>query len=146
MKTLTHQDLDWQLHLAGIHPAAMVVKDELYRQIKKQWLGLNFGMSLDAHLKVAGLVKWDGERSDCDDYADEARLLMQRIHRKTPGSANTAAAFGVIRYFDQRPQVGWHWINVAICGKGEAVFYEPQTCSIRELSSDEIRSINAVYI
>lgn len=136
--------LSWRLNEAGIHPAALIIKDELYKALSAKWILVNFTFSLRAHLKVAGLIKWDEERTDCDDYADEARLLMQRIHRQTPGSANSAAAFGLMRYKDKL--IGWHWINFAIVAKGRVLFYDPQFWCERVLNQQELNSVNAIYV
>jgi hypothetical protein len=83
---------------------------------------------------------YSAEDNDCDDFARGAAFLAQVLHHNTPDRAkHVGLAFGEFCYISNT--IGSHAINMFVCREDGALkigFYEPQTCSVVELTPDEI--------
>jgi len=106
----------------GIRERALNLLDSQYACPSRKWIEGGFADWFTATLQ-AMRFNYAPMSSDCDDFADLARVFAQWCNSRTTDD-EVALAFGVFGYFSET--IGGHCINVAIIGGKELAFYEPQ--------------------
>lgn len=119
------------------------IEDVLYSVPDWDWLVGVFSPDFKARWPEMGLVNFKPEKTDCDDYADEARTLMKRFWRKqsTQGPARGILFEGVKFVPDGSVphKIQWtlRWMN----GDWFVGLYEPQIPGPIEMSPTEKKSV-----
>jgi hypothetical protein len=147
VKIIPYSDIERIVSAAGPMPD-IVFLDEQYAEPTLSYLQHEFSHALTANLTAQGLMGYDVESNDCDDFAVEAWALMRRCHSRTikqEGYVRCSIAFGCWQYRPANSNGATHIINCAVIDNG-LVFYEPQTQSVIQLTDEEISTCYSLMI
>ena len=128
---------------SGIVTARPIILDDKYRLPDYSWVTSTFASKLRKFQNDLHLNRWTEVSNDCDDFSEDARFLMRKLHRNTHEGNQYGIAFGIIAYQadveSPNKELG-HELNFFISiidGKPTLNFFEPQTGLISNLSVKE---------
>lgn len=136
--------------LAHLTPGAPVIliNDDKYLLPTPGWIKNDFSAGLFEFQAFFGISRWSTESNDCDKFALATVFYAHWLHEKSPNRTVSAGiTCGEVYYISSRG--GPHAINFfVVSNKGElqVIFYEPQTCSIIQLSPAELKSITLLKL
>mgnify|MGYP001458479114 CR=1 FL=1 len=130
-----------QLNAYGIPLYGSSTWDFDYVVPTAEWVSKTYAAALTSNLNALGLMKWASEAWDCDDFAKLAWAMAAVCHARTKGRLRAALAFGAFIYLDTpgNPK-SKHAINLFFDEELRLRFFEPQSQTIKTLTSDQMIS------
>lgn len=133
-------------NIAGI----FLLPDDNYACPSEHWVTKVFPSAFrkfKASIAQGVSLEWGVDIFDCDDFARLAASYAELLHRATKTRLEASLAFGEFWFFSETLG-GGHAINIAVvAGQDQGpklIFFEPQDCSILNLSQSEVESCYAV--
>lgn len=140
MKLLTPDELESALDKAGIsftHPNYYV--DRMYVVPTLDWIETDFSEDLRKLQESMGVLGYEQEVNDCDDFARMSAAFANARNRATSGHPKASLTVGEFWY--TKDSGGAHAINVFVCDSDlKIAFYEPQTRRVITITDAEKES------
>lgn len=125
---MTTREIEQFMESQGIDCQHTILDGE-YSLPDKDWFYGEFYQSFQKYLWQLGLLTYEVDANDCDDFSDKLRAWAQTLEALDKQRTGRALAVGVLGYYLLDNSGGAHAIAFAICkvnGQHELCCIEPQ--------------------
>ncbi len=146
--TISSQQIEQVMMDINVGSMNYEVSDGVYSLPDRNFIGTDFSVALKSFFSQMGDSDYTSGENNCNVFSLGSSYFMKHLHHNTKTNKldNTGIAFGEFYYIKEGADGGGHAINVSIVNdknitnKFIVLFYEPQTCSIVQLTQTEIES------
>lgn len=143
-RQLTPQEVVGVLAKTNVVSLSFALPDSVYVMPTVRWINSEFSSGLWQFQTELGISRWSAESNDCDKFAIATSFYAKWLNHSSPNRIQAALSVGELYYYRNADISQGHAINFFVVLVGDslqAVFYEPQTRSIVELSKAERESV-----